>query len=70
MAFVLALFSFGVSTAFDAVQLAFWIWLGFIVTTLLNGVLWEKRTVKLYLFNIVYHLVSLCVMALILGLWK
>ncbi len=54
----------------DAVVLAFWIWLGFIVTTLLNGVLWEKRTVQLYAFNIAYHLASLIIMTAILTLWQ
>ena len=54
----------------DAVILAFWIWLGFIATTLLNGYLWEGKSFALYLFNIVYHLVALGVMAVILVLWK
>lgn len=53
-----------------AVLLAFWIWLGFIAMILLNGVLWEKRTLNLYLFNIVYHLVSLCLMAAVIAWWK
>lgn len=71
-AFVVAMFSsmLGIGDALGAVQLAFWAWLGFIATTLLDGVLWEKRTVPLYLFNIAYHLVSLVVIALIVGLWK
>lgn len=71
-AYVLAIFLAGVSTmdAVMAIRIAFWIWLGFIATILLNGVLWENRTVKLYLFNIVYQLVNLIVMALVIGLWR
>lgn len=60
----------GVSDWVSAMLLAFWLWLGFIATTLLNGVLWEKRSVRLYLFNITYHLVVLVVIALIVGLWR
>jgi hypothetical protein len=59
-----------VSDATSAILLAFILWLGFIASVLLNGVLWEKRSISLYLFNIVYHLVSLIVIALIVGLWS
>lgn len=71
-AYVLAIFLAGISTMdwVMAVRVSFWIWLGFIAMTLLNGVLWENRTIKLYLFNIVYQLVNLCAMALIIGLWR
>lgn len=71
-AYVLAIFLMGVSTldAVMAIRMAFWIWLGFVATVLLNGVLWENRTMKLYLFNVVYHLVNLIVMALVIGLWR
>jgi hypothetical protein len=53
-----------------ALLLAVFLWLGFIVTTLLNGVLWEKRKMNLYLFTIAYHLVSLIVISLIVVLWR
>lgn len=70
--FLMALFSLmlGASDAFSSVLLAFLIWIGFIATTFLNGVLWEKRSVPLYLFNIAYQFVSLAVIALIVGLWR
>ncbi len=72
MAYVLAHFVYvwGASDVMGALQLAFWVWLGFIATVLLNGVLWEKRTVPLYLFNVAYHFVSLSAMAVILTMWK
>ncbi len=47
---------------------AFWVWLGFVLPILLNTVLWEKRTLKLYAINSSYWLVSLMVMALIIHL--
>ncbi len=52
----------------STLSIGFWIWLGFIATVILNEVLWGKRSVKLYLFNIIYHLASVAVMAVVLGL--
>lgn len=70
-AFVLAQFLgvTGVTDTADAMIIAFWIWLGFIVTVALNGVLWEKRAFDLYLFNITYHLANIQVMAIVLSMW-
>jgi len=48
---------------------AFWIWLGFFVTTQMGSVLWEKKSWTLYILNIAYSLVSLMVMAIIVALW-
>lgn len=56
----------GIPNLTAAVGLAVLLWLGFIATTLLNGVLWEKRKMNLYLFNITYHLVSLIAIAVII----
>ena len=47
----------------------FWVWLGFVATVGLGGVLWEKRTWSLYCFNMAYQLVSLLVMGAILAAW-
>lgn len=47
-------------------ELALSVWLGFVVPTMLNAVLWEHRPMKLYFINIAYWLVSFCVIALIL----
>jgi len=71
MAFVLANFAalFGAEGVSGALQLAFWVWLGFIATTLAGSVLWEGKSVKLYVFNIVYQFVSIFVTALVLVLW-
>jgi len=56
----------GIADPVAAATLAFLLWLGFIATTLLNQVLWENKSLNLYLFGIVYHLVSLIVMAVII----
>ena len=48
----------------------FFTWLGFIATTVLNTVLWEGRSWKLYFINVSYHLVGLVLMGSILAVWK
>lgn len=58
-------------TAIDAIQLGFWIWLGFfLTTTMLGGILWEKKSFTLFWINAIYWLVILDVASLILILWK
>jgi hypothetical protein len=72
IAFVLSYLSYltYAETAFDAVALAFWAWLGLTAMPLLNGVLWEKRTVPLYAFNVAYLLASTMIISLIVTLWR
>ena len=59
----------GVTTWQAAMQLGFWIWLGFLAPTLANGWLWEGKSLKLFAFNAVYALVNIQILVLILGLW-
>lgn len=70
-AFVLAHFAylFGARDVMGALTLGFWVWLGFIVTTMAGSVLWERKSKKLFLFNIVYQLVNIEIMALVIVLW-
>ncbi len=60
-------YAFTVSTA---MQLGFWLWLGFLAPTLANGWLWEGKSLKLFAFNAAYALVNIEVMAIVLGLWQ
>lgn len=54
----------------QAVQLAFWLWLGFLAaTTLLGAVLWDGKPWGLFILNGAYWLVILEVMAVILSVW-
>lgn len=71
VAYVLAQFIVltGADSLETAVQLGFWIWLGFLAPTLANGWLWEGKQLKLFAFNAAYALVNIEVMALVLGLW-
>lgn len=50
-------------------QSGFWIWLGFLATTALNGVAWEGRSWKLYAINVSAQLVGLLLMGSILAVW-
>jgi len=71
-AYVLAQFAFlygAIGVGFSgALQLAFWIWLGFYVPTTAGAWLWEGKSFKLFLFNAVYYLVTLIVTASLLVL--
>lgn len=72
MAYVLAyliVLAGAVSTGM-VLQLAFWIWLGFLATAMLGMVLWEKKPIGLYLINVFHYLVVLGVMGWILVAWK
>lgn len=47
----------------------FWMWLGFVATVQLGGVLWEGKKFPLFLINTGYNLVSLLIMGVILAVW-
>ena len=57
------------TTISDALQTAFWVWLGFIATIQIGIVLWEGKPWKLYFINTAHQLVNLAVMATILASW-
>jgi len=71
MAYVMAHFAiaWGVWDWIGAVELAFWLWLGFIVPPLLGTVLWEGKSVKFFAINAGYWLVGLATMGVILIAW-
>jgi len=71
-AFVLAAFiaSLGASTAAEGMKVGFWVWLGFLATSMLGMILWENKPPKLYLINSAYSLVQLGVMAAVLAAWS
>ncbi len=57
----------GVSAGIAA---GFWNWLGFIAPVTIGMVLWEGKPWKLWVLNAGHYLVTLCVMGVILALWK
>src|SRR5215813_14872469 len=42
-------------SAIDGIQTAFWLWLGFVVTTQLATVIFEERRLGLYVLNVGYQ---------------
>lgn len=51
-----------------AMTYAFWLWLGFIVTTHFSGVLWAKKPFQAYLIDVGFYLVSFEAMAIVFAL--
>lgn len=49
---------------------AFWMWLGFIATTMLGQVLWESKSWTLYALNVAYYLVAMEIAAVIIATWR
>lgn len=60
----------GAEDAWKGAQTGFWLWLGFVLTTNLNTVLFEFRPLGLYLINAGYHLVGMLLMGAVLAVWK
>lgn len=50
--------------------IGFWVWLGFVVTTVLPGYLYEGRSKILYVVFVMYQLVAICLMGGLLAIWK
>jgi hypothetical protein len=59
----------GAVNAIDGAKVGIWVWLGFVVTTLLPVYLFEMRPIKVYFIYIVYQLISFIVMGIILAIW-
>jgi hypothetical protein len=58
-----------VSSALYGMKVGFAVWLGFVTTVQLTGVLFAKQPVKLYLINTGYQLVCYLAMGAILAVW-
>jgi hypothetical protein len=58
-----------ITTPIAALTLAAYAWLGFIATTLLHRVLFERGSILLYVINAAYGLVTLLLGSLVLVLW-
>ena len=71
MAYVLKMF-FGYASIADVssgIKIALWLWLGFIATTSLSPVLWDKRPCKAWVFGNIYNALTLVLMTWILLSW-
>ncbi|MBA3957896.1 MAG: DUF1761 domain-containing protein [Parachlamydiaceae bacterium] len=70
-AWVLSLFLqlIGATTIAECMIIAFFLWLGFIATTHLSGVIWAHKPFKAYLIDTLFALISLEAMAIVLSFW-
>lgn len=71
-AFVLAHVAvmFAAVDAMGALQLGFWMWLGFVVTTQAGSFLWEGKSFRLLLINGSMSLIATIAMSLIIVLFR
>lgn len=71
LSFILALFIIwlGVNTFLGGMSIGFFVWVGFIITSMLGINLWENKPFALYLINITPFLVTLVVSGGILAVW-
>ena len=58
------------TNAFGGIQTAFWLWLGFVVTTQLPTVLFEQRSFGLFAINVAYQFVGCSLAGAILAVWR
>lgn len=57
------------NTFSQGAQVGFWVWLGFVVTTVIPGYLYESRPKMLYFIFILYQLISIVLMGGVLAMW-
>jgi hypothetical protein len=71
-AFVLALFlhEMNAESIHYGLLIAFHVWLGFVATVQLTGVLFMKQSMKLFAINTGYQLACYLVMGAILSVWR
>jgi hypothetical protein len=58
------------TTALGGIQTAFWLWLGFVVTTQAPTVIFEGRSFGLFAINVAYQLVGCALAGAILAIWR
>jgi hypothetical protein len=60
----------GLTTAVQGATAGFWVWLGFVVTTILPTYMYEGRPKIPFFLYILYQMFSIIIMGVILALWK
>lgn len=71
IAYVLSLFMMfaRVTTVPGGIVAGFFMWIGFVATTSLGSIIYERKPIKLYLLNNAYYLLALMVMGAIMSAW-
>ncbi len=59
----------GYTSFIEGVMMGFWIWLGFVATTMVPDYLYLRKSTKLFLITSGYHLVSLLVLGGLMAAW-
>lgn len=54
----------------QGVVIGFWVWLGFVATTVITPYLFENRPKLLYFIFMLYQMISICMMGGLLAIWK
>lgn len=58
------------TNAIGGIQTAFWLWLGFVVTTQVPTMIFEQRSFGLFLINVAYQFVGCALAGAILAVWR
>lgn len=58
------------TSVMGGIQTAFWLWLGFVVTTHVPTVIFEGRSLGLFLINVAYQFVGCALAGVILAVWR
>jgi hypothetical protein len=58
------------TSVMGGIQTAFWLWLGFVVTTHVPTVIFEGRSFGLFLINVSYQFVGCALAGVILAIWR
>lgn len=53
----------------EGAEVAFWLWLGFVVPVSAGTVLWEGKPFSLFAINVGFYLVNMLMAAIILAVW-
>ena len=61
---------FNITTLMEAIELGLYLWLGFIATNHFSGVLWAKKSLKVFYIDTGYLLVITLLNTILLTLWK
>ena len=72
MAFGLAYFivSIDIYDVIGAFWLTVWLFIGFVGPLTISSVLWEGKSIKLWIFSNIINVICLFVMALVLAFWR
>lgn len=70
-AYVLAMLIMSTSVVgvYEGIMLAFWVWLGFVVTSTSMNVIWMKANFKLWVYEIFASLASILAMGAVIAVW-